>query len=743
MIPQNNPTVLVSFEDRKSMSDFVNECKFNPSIIGLDLFSNTADTLQITFRDEQSKEMFEAMNSVSMLKTPHSVQKKKQTRKAKSMPGDKVKRLGSTKTMLKAGKGKHDCASKVEHAEWGVGSVIREQHAAPDAEGNIAWYDVMFEHGLEKQVSTDDLNVLISEMHEDHDHHDVESIDEKVSSLKKSDAPFTVVATKGGKVVGNMHSLKHNEISDAIQFMKTDNKGAKISVEAKGGKVVHTESRDRFDYLDRQAASQDRDFAAKKFMDALKKAGITAKYHRSLGKVEVEKGDLRKAQGIGKRLKVDKEGVRIDGTLNRSFKGVFDKNEDVNEARFDPSKNPTAKTDKEFDDCKNALVKAGIPHMGQRAIGSMNRERNKFRVHPKFEKKARQILKRFKGCDLEISDKMPEQPMVRKMKKEDVQLDEMSAKAHYNKMKAQGKVGRGGRVVTPIDRNRFPNREREGLEGPFRNRKTSLIYYYDKKAGKYYDPQSDMYLDVKDMMDSVEEGLRQDLKDLKKNEGLRQAMSGPKETPAQKRKRQEKDNYDLYKKRQKRIASLRGDKSSRKLTPGQEKHYRQTVNLSQLKALSGMKKRKNESIEGVEEAVKYPHNMYDPKSGKRYVAKNREDHMRMSRMGYDHVPKAMNKSTTKKEDVNEDKVMERELELFISNDANIYRQRITPIIKNMQRKTKAGKYDAEMAVKGFMYAVNDGIKAYNKEFGAGSMKLDKISKMKVAKELRDRFKDEF
>ena len=243
-------------------------------------------------------------------------------------------------------------------------------------------------------------------------------------------------------------------------------------------------------------------------------------------------------------------------------------------------------------------------------------------------------------------------------------------------------------------------------------------------------------------MDSVEEGLRQDLKNLKKNEGLRQAMSGPRETPAQKRKRKEKDNYDLYKKKQRRVAALRGDKSSRKLTPGQEKHYRQTVNLSQLKALSGMKK-KNESIEGVEEAVKYPHNMYDPKTGKRYVAKNREDHMRMSRMGYDHVPKAMNKSTTKKEDVNEDKVMERELELFISNDANIYRQRITPIIKNMQRKTKAGKYDAEMAIKGFMYAVNDGIKAYNKEFGAGSMKLDKSSKMAVARELRDRFADEF
>ena len=87
--------------------------------------------------------------------------------------------------------------------------------------------------------------------------------------------------------------------------------------------------------------------------------------------------------------------------------------------------------------------------------------------------------------------------------KEDVeQVDEMSAKQHYNKMVAQGKVGRGGRLVTPIDRDRFPNREREGLEGPFRSRKSGQVYYYDKRAGKYYDPLSDMYLQVSDVMEN-------------------------------------------------------------------------------------------------------------------------------------------------------------------------------------------------------------------------------------------------
>ena len=91
---------------------------------------------------------------------------------------------------------------------------------------------------------------------------------------------------------------------------------------------------------------------------------------------------------------------------------------------------------------------------------------------------------------------------------EEVELDEkrhskMSAKDHFNKMVAQGKVGRGGRLVTPIDRKRFPNREKEGLEGPFRSRKSGQVYYYDKKAGKYYDPLSDMFLQVKDVMENT------------------------------------------------------------------------------------------------------------------------------------------------------------------------------------------------------------------------------------------------
>lgn len=63
------------------------------------------------------------------------------------------------------GKIVHNCAKHVEHAEWGKGNCINEEHAAPDRNGNIAWYDVMFEHGLERGVPTTELNILHAESH--------------------------------------------------------------------------------------------------------------------------------------------------------------------------------------------------------------------------------------------------------------------------------------------------------------------------------------------------------------------------------------------------------------------------------------------------------------------------------------------------------------------------------------------------------------------------------------------------
>lgn len=72
-----------------------------------------------------------------------------------------------------------------------------------------------------------------------------------------------------------------------------------------------------------------------------------------------------------------------------------------------------------------------------------------------------------------------------------------SARDHWRRINSKG-------VVRPIDRDRYPNREREGLEGPYRTKKTGLTYYYDKREGKFYNPDTDMYLDVSDVMEGNE-----------------------------------------------------------------------------------------------------------------------------------------------------------------------------------------------------------------------------------------------
>ena len=60
----------------------------------------------------------------------------------------------------------------------------------------------------------------------------------------------------------------------------------------------------------------------------------------------------------------------------------------------------------------------------------------------------------------------------------------------------------------------------------------------------------------------------------------------------------------------------------------------------------------------------------------------------------------------------------RELSLYIINDSQLYRQRALPIIKNMRRKIDKGIYNERLAIKQWMYLVDDGAKKYIKEHGS-------------------------
>lgn len=81
-----------------------------------------------------------------------------------------------------------------------------------------------------------------------------------------------------------------------------------------------------------------------------------------------------------------------------------------------------------------------------------------------------------------------------------------------------------------------------------------------------------------------------------------------------------------------------------------------------------------------------------------------------------------------------------ELKLYIENDGDLYKQKLVPIVKNVQRKMKSGKYDHKKAPKLWMYLVDEGAKKYAKEFPG--VKFDKRVRQQVAVEFANEYKDE-
>ena len=72
----------------------------------------------------------------------------------------------------------HDCATVVEHPEWGKGKPIHGSHALPTDDGYVEWYDVQFKHGIEEKVMAEDMKIIVSEAHH-------ENVDKKPEDMTK------------------------------------------------------------------------------------------------------------------------------------------------------------------------------------------------------------------------------------------------------------------------------------------------------------------------------------------------------------------------------------------------------------------------------------------------------------------------------------------------------------------------------------------------------------------------------
>ena len=63
---------------------------------------------------------------------------------------------------------KHNCATHVYHESWGEGQTITTMHADPDEHGFVEWYDVLFDHGIEKGVPVSEMKVTKEMSHGNH-----------------------------------------------------------------------------------------------------------------------------------------------------------------------------------------------------------------------------------------------------------------------------------------------------------------------------------------------------------------------------------------------------------------------------------------------------------------------------------------------------------------------------------------------------------------------------------------------
>ena len=67
---------------------------------------------------------------------------------------------------------------------------------------------------------------------------------------------------------------------------------------------------------------------------------------------------------------------------------------------FNPSENPNAEADQEFDAASQALRDAGIAYKALKRIGSLNREKDIFKINRKDMRRAREVMQDFPNTQI-------------------------------------------------------------------------------------------------------------------------------------------------------------------------------------------------------------------------------------------------------------------------------------------------------------------------------------------------------
>ena len=122
----------------------------------------------------------------------------------------------------------HDCATVVEHPEWGKGKPIHGSHALPTDDGYVEWYDVQFKHGIEEKVMAEDMKIIVSEAHhEDMDKkpEDMTKVELKAAMNKMINSTMNkpqMMAMYAQMMKSGMHEMDHEKDDEEEKKMKKE-----------------------------------------------------------------------------------------------------------------------------------------------------------------------------------------------------------------------------------------------------------------------------------------------------------------------------------------------------------------------------------------------------------------------------------------------------------------------------------------------------------------------------------------
>jgi len=195
-------------------------------------------------------------------------------------------------------------------------------------------------------------------------------------------------------------------------------------------------------------------------------------------------------------------------------------------------------------------------------------------------------------------------------------------------------VNEGYKILPQMDRERY--QERDGLEGPF-STLSGKVVYYDPKEGKYYDPDTDIYMtyDEYKAHDEDRSGMSEDvalneftISDLK-GMGINPTPDQMKEL----RKINDRNRGNITRADLKKVGiNFEADLDE----AGDFTESKCKCNCGKAICESCGKPHKNKKVKEDADAKFEPHMMYDPKTGEGKHAKVEADHLKMKAKGWDH-----------------------------------------------------------------------------------------------------------